>query len=274
VARRRDTTQPPFSSILCGVDGSRGSGQAVRQAIALAHGAAAVSFLAVTYTEGSGLAAVANLAEERAHVALRRAARLAEQAGVAATVEVRIARRASRVLAKEAQDHDLLVLGSRGNSRAQGILIGSVASTAAHTTTKPLLVARRSGDGDAFPQRILLATDGAPGSWGAVRLASRLARARGSKIDIAFIPDRTDARRRQTVSKQLSEIRDAIGVVPAFAAPPGHVAKQIVDAARAAGASLIMLGHGGKRGVKALGSVSERVVHEAPCSVLVVPAER
>lgn len=187
-------------------------------------------------------------------------------------MELRSARRASNVLIEEAGNHDLLVLGSRGNSRAQGILVGSVASTAAHTAAKPLLIARRSPDREGFPKRIVLATDGSAGSWAATRIVSALARSRGSQVDMVFVPDRTDARRRRTVGEQAIEIHEALGVEPVFAEPSGHVAKQIVDAADAASASLIAVGHRGRRGISALGSVSERVVHQAHCSVLVVPS--
>jgi nucleotide-binding universal stress UspA family protein len=274
MARKRGSQQSPFASILCGVDGSRGSGHAVRQAIPLAQDGAELCFMAVAYGAGMGLAAVAELGDERARRALRRAGRLAEQAGVSATLELRNARRASNVLLEEARDHDLLVLGSRGNSRAQGILVGSVASTAAHKTAKPLLIARRSPDGERFPRRIVLATDGSAGSWAATRTVSALARSRGSEVDIVFVPDRMDARRRRAVSEQATEIHQALGVEPAFTEPSGQVAKQIVEAADAANASLIALGHRGRRGVSALGSVSERVAHEADCSVLVVPPVR
>lgn len=89
-----------------------------------------------------------------------------------------------------------------------------------------------------------------------------------------FVPDRTDARRRRAVSEQAIEIREALGAEPVVAELSGHVAKQIVDAARAANASLIAIGHRGRRGIGALGSVSERVVHQADCSVLVAPPVR
>jgi nucleotide-binding universal stress UspA family protein len=53
---------------------------------------------------------------------------------------------------------------------------------------------------------------------------------------------------------------------------PGHIAERICETARADQSSLIVIGRRGLKGVRALGSVSEQVVHRAPCSVLVVPA--
>ena len=47
----------------------------------------------------------------------------------------------------------------------------------------------------------------------------------------------------------------------------------IVETAAREDASLVVIGSRRVGGVRALGSVSERVVHEAPCSVLVVRPE-
>jgi nucleotide-binding universal stress UspA family protein len=46
--------------------------------------------------------------------------------------------------------------------------------------------------------------------------------------------------------------------------------KAITAAAASIGASLLVIGSRGLHGVHALTSVSERVAHEAPCSVLVL----
>jgi nucleotide-binding universal stress UspA family protein len=184
-AIKKRQPSPPFPTILCAVDGSRGSGQAVRQAISLARPGGAIRFMAVSYETGVGLAAMAGLVEERAQRALHRADRLAEKAGVSASVELRKGRSASDIVLREARGHDLMVVGSRGNSRAQGIVLGSVASKAAHLTAKPVLIARRSPDGDGFPTSLLLASDGAKGSWAAARATSRIAQARGSRSQLS-----------------------------------------------------------------------------------------
>ena len=78
--------------------------------------------------------------------------------------------------------------------------------------------------------------------------------------------------RYREVQKQLTAIEQATGSSPTVFDNPGHVAERIGEAARAAQSSLIVIGRRGVGGVKALGSVSERAVHRAPCSVLVVPA--
>jgi nucleotide-binding universal stress UspA family protein len=48
----------------------------------------------------------------------------------------------------------------------------------------------------------------------------------------------------------------------------------IVGVADSMGASLVVMGSRRLDGLRSMGSVSRRVVHEAPCSVLLVPPER
>jgi nucleotide-binding universal stress UspA family protein len=49
------------------------------------------------------------------------------------------------------------------------------------------------------------------------------------------------------------------------------VPERIIELARSEAFSLIVIGRRGLKGIRALGSVSERVAHRAPCSVLIVP---
>jgi nucleotide-binding universal stress UspA family protein len=48
----------------------------------------------------------------------------------------------------------------------------------------------------------------------------------------------------------------------------------ILERAKAEDVSLIVIGTRRRAGLSALGSVSRRVIHKAPCSVLVVPPEQ
>jgi nucleotide-binding universal stress UspA family protein len=260
-----------FGDILCAVDGSRDAGEAVRQAIALCGPGTFLSFLAVFHSRGAGLAAQAELSEGRASAALEEAAQLARQAGIRASTELRSGAPASDLLLEQAAGHDLLVLGHRGGSRLGGIMLGSTATQIAHRAAGPVLVTRHSPDGEDFPRRVLLATDGSAGSWAAARMATQVARARGSVLDLVYVPDGMHPERYREVLKQTAMIEKATGASPTVADTPGHVAAQICEAASADGSSLIAIGSRGLKGIEALGSVSERVVHQAPCSVLVVP---
>jgi nucleotide-binding universal stress UspA family protein len=265
-------TAAPFADIVCAVNGSRGAAEAARQAIALAMPDAALSFIAVSYSTGAGSTETAELGEPRARKALEESARWADRAGVSASTELRKGPSTNEILLAEGERHELMVLGSHGGSRAGGILLGSTATKAAHETPNALLVARKSRTRwRDFPARILLASDGSPGSWAAARATARIARARGSGVEILYVPSEVAPERRRTVSEQVAAIQQLTGMEPTVADGNGHVAERIVEVARGEGSSLIAMGRRGLRGIKALGSVSERVVHRAPCSVLVVP---
>ena len=260
-----------FGAILCAVDGSRAAGEAAQQAIALCGPGTSLSFLAVFHSVGAGLAAQAELSEARASAALQEASELARRAGVDAASELCSGAPVSDLLLEQAAMHDLLVLGHRGGSRLGGIMLGSTAAQVAHRAEGPVLVARRSPDGADFPQRILLATDGSAGSWAAAQMATRVSTARGSALRLVYVPDGMHPERYREVLKQSAMIKETTGAPPAVTDTPGQVAGQICEAASADDSSLIVIGRRGLSGVKALGSVSERVVHRAPCAVLVVP---
>jgi len=263
----------PFADLLCAVDGSRGSRVAVEQAIALTAPGARLRFVAVTQSRGAGLTEMAALGESRAAEALEAAAKQAKEAGVGATADLLKGGSTSDLLLAEVEHHDLLVLGSRGLSRAGGIMLGSTATQAAHRVSRPLLISRTHPEAAAFPQRILLASDGSPGSWAAARATSRVARAFSAAVELVYVPRDVDPERQRTIAEQAVAIREATGVDPEFADASGRVAEEIVEAAGSYRAALVAVGHRGVRGIRALGSVSERVAHNAPCSVLVVPPD-
>lgn len=269
---QEDPRTAPFRDILCAVNGSRGSAEAARQAVTLAEPDAALSFIAISFGTGAGLSGTAALGETRARKALDDGAQLAQKARITASTELRKGRSTNEILLAESQRYELTVLGSHGGSRAGGIFLGSTATRAAHETSRALLVARKSGGRwRDFPARILLASDGSAGSWAAARATARIALARGSRVDVLYVPNEAAPKRRRTVSEQVVAIQDLSGVEPTLADGDGHVAERIVDVARSERSSLIAIGRRGVKGIRALGSVSEQVVHRAGCSVLIVP---
>ncbi len=258
----------PFASILCGVEGGSGSDQAVRQAIALAEPGAALRFLAV-YT----VFRFSKYTEEELQQSLEEAAALAGEAGLQASIEVVRGRYAVDVLLAEGEQDDLLVLGSHDRSRATGIVIGSTASKAARETQSSMLIAREPQTPGKFPGAILVASDGSPGSWGAARAAAKIAVAFGVPLELVHVAEDVDPGRHSVIEDQISELGDRIGEAPGLSEPAGHPTQAIIEAARSKGSSLLVCGRRGLHGIKALGSVSERVVHRAPCSVMLIPGE-
>ncbi len=166
------------------------------------------------------------------------------------------------------------MLGTHGKSRTRGILFGSTASEAAHGTEGPLLIARETAGAARFPHKILFASDGSPGSWAPARTAARLAASFEAELAVLHVddgkhPDEASA----VVADQVAEMAEATGSEPELTVEQGNAKKAIVDSAADVGASLIVAGRRGLRGIKALGSVSERVVSSAGASVLLIPAD-
>ncbi len=267
-ARRRVAS--PFSRVLCAVDGSRGSREAVEQAIALALPGGSILFMTIRQPPAGDRSTRREPSEIASRTVLERAESAAHRAGLEASIELLRNGSAGDALLAEAEGHDLIVLGGHGGSRLGGIPLGSTAREVAGTVERPLLIARRSADGRSFPRSILLATDGSAGSWAAARTATRLGQSRGSELRLVHVPDGTPAERRNEILKQLAVIEKATGGSPTVVGNPGRVAERVGAAARAGQSSLIVVGRGGGPG--ALGRVSEQLVRRAPCSVLAVPA--
>jgi nucleotide-binding universal stress UspA family protein len=230
-----------FGRVLVGIDDSPESVEAARQAATLATGS--LTLLAaydITQTiVGAGMAPgpVVPLDEgpfrERAEEALERARQELgsnEPAG-------KIARgRAWEVLLDEiaGEEITLVAVGSHGAGRARGILIGSTATELVHKAPCSVLVARKPLKD--FPSSIVVGVDGSKEAAVADAVAAAIAKRVGAQLE------------------RLENLR--------------HPVSGLVDAAIEG--ELLVVGSRGLHGVKALGSVSERVAHEARCSVLVV----
>jgi nucleotide-binding universal stress UspA family protein len=223
----------PFRSILCGVDGSRVAAEAARQAAILSTAGAHLTLLGVGWEEGHGRSARATIEPHRLAAALETARLEARALGVAPAVRLVESCEETSVLLKHAADYDLLVLGASTPSRATGILGGSTATAAVHSAPVSVLLARRPPDGVNFPSSIVAAIDETPSSADVAATAARLANAHGALVTVVTPPD-------------------------------------VLSAAERVEAALVVIGNRGLRGVHALTGLSERVAHEAPCSVLVL----
>jgi nucleotide-binding universal stress UspA family protein len=78
------------------------------------------------------------------------------------------------------------------------------------------------------------------------------------------------AHHRRGIAEQATQLYEWLKVEPVLRSEPGRAHERIVEVAEREHASLVVLGSRGLTGVRALASVSERVAHHAPCSVLVV----
>lgn len=256
---------PTFRSIVCGVDGSSNCHDAALQAALLADEGTALTYVAVSWEQEAG----ATQAPKDARDNLCRAQDKARAIGVHSSVVNEESADPGRRLLEVAAGHDLLVLESTGHSRARGIIAGSEDTAAVHRSEVPVLVARRPPDGAEFPARIILASDGTPASDAAAALTARIAARYDAHVAIVGARDH-DAPFRPGLAEHASQIEEATGTEPPILDQGGPPHEAVAAAARDFGASLIVTGSRGLTGMSALRSVSERIAHAAPCSVLVV----
>jgi len=248
--------------VVCGIDASSADRAAVREACRLAGPRGHVALVCIV-TTGS----LRSIASAPATVALERAMKQARSAGVRSSAYLVRNAHAIEGLLGAGATGDALVVGTHGHGRAAGIALGGVATHALHRATVPVLVARPPRDEAA--DSILLATDGSPSSSSACELAGRIAGAGGAVVTMFTAGEAVGGRSRHALAEQAVALTEATGSEPIATSGPGEPVGAIVATALSSGCSLLVLGSGGRTGVRALGSVSERVAHRAPCSVLV-----
>jgi nucleotide-binding universal stress UspA family protein len=249
-----------FKRILCGVDESPEALEAVRQARQLA-GADAELLLVGVVDEAvavhAGWAAAAVLDDMRA----------AEVAALAAARSVgggRVERRLVRGVpwssiagtARE-EEADLVAVGSHEHWRPAGIVGGSVATYMLHEAPCSVLIARPCGDPDQFPRSIVAGFDGSACSMEALAVARRLADETNADLRVVAAAGGEKLR--------LDPIREHAPDAALDHRPPFEAL-----VAESEAADLLVLGSRGLHGLAAVGSVSERVAHQAKSSVLVV----
>ena len=172
----------------------------------------------------------------RIQEALEGAARAAIRAGASATWKILRQRDPAEALLEEAHGHDLAAVGSHAGSRASGIFFGSTASTLVHRADAPVLVAREPSAKDAFPNRILVASDGSSGSAEAARLAGRIGRAYGSDVTLVHVSDGETPTMRAELARQTVELLETVGREPAFCDASGDPHDEISRVAAEIGA--------------------------------------
>ena len=247
-----------FDRILCGVDGTPESLVAVRQALRLQgeHGSVllvAVANLAQAAHAGMAAPHAAELLQHEAEAALAEARAIAPSAGSKLLDGDPVA-----VLLRqaEAEHATLIAVGSHGRRRAAGLLLGTVAARMLRDAICSVLVARPARDAEAWPQTVVAGVDGSLESAAAFTVAGSVAgRFGGSVRAVVSTKDQLDREAAEAIASELEE--------------HGEPALNVLVAASES-ADLVVVGSRGLHGLKALGSVSERVAHQARSSVLVV----
>lgn len=193
----------------------------------------------------------------------------------------------------DAHDADLVVMGTHGHGGLRHAVLGSVAERTLRSLRRPVLAVKESAAQAALPiERILLAVDFSAHSDRAADAASALARRLTATLDVVhaldlphdYMPYASDLgmeleqRIQAGAAEGLERVRARLGDEPAPAtllARRGHPSQVIAEAAVELGSQLIVMGTRGHSGLAhvLLGSVTERTLHAAPCSVLAVAGE-
>ncbi len=260
-----------FTNILCAVDGTHTSTAAVRLAAGLAGPGGHLTLLAVTAVSGSGPYATAAISPSRVTSLLSAAKRIAEEAGVSSTTVVDPGGPPVEVILERASHHDLLAIGAPVTSLLGGMLIGGVAAGALKQFTTPLLIVRGSSTGSLRGSRILLASDGNEDSDRIVELAGRLGLSLDAHVTLLHAVGRESQVSHRSIEAQTRTLKTVLPEASDARVEPGNASEVIVNAATSTGAAMIVMGSRRLKGLRALGSVSRRVAHDAPCSVLLLP---
>jgi nucleotide-binding universal stress UspA family protein len=207
------------------------------------------------------------------------------------------------ILAAQQSSAELIVLGARGLSRLQRLLLGSVSRAVVHAADIPVWIARPRTAKLNGP-RVLLASESPENAAGAARLLTQLAWPADARFSVMTVihsifagavplwleeqsrsPD-VEATVQHWVQKHDEELRGHSERMQAFidssSAPlrgahlvitEGDPAESILAAAAQEKSDLVVVGTRQKwsLGNEILGSVSEAVLNHMHCSVLVVP---
>jgi nucleotide-binding universal stress UspA family protein len=254
-----------FSNIVVGIDGSQQALEAARQAALLQEAGGLLTLFSSWDVLPPGAGGPHTAARYRLEANLERTT--AEKALLAArehvapvtapTVKLVRGSTVAMLLEEiERDEHTLIAIGSSGTGRLLGIVEGAVATEVIHRAPCSVLVARAAEP--EFPRRIVVGVDGSVGSVAAYAAARYLSERFGAELRalVAWGGDHVDER---LVAMITDGDHDDRREAPAEA---------LTEAAELA--DLVVVGSRGLHGVRALGSVSERVAHTASCSALVV----
>ena len=277
-----------YKKLLVAVDGSDISLHAFKEALQISKKDVLVLSAAPPYSGDLRVMGTSDLGEllrQPCEVALDKVTELAK----AERAEIRpvcVMAEPYEAIVETAEDEgrDLIVMGVRGASLAQRLLVGSTtARVIGYSSQDVLVVPDKAALGW---DRILVATDGSEYSAKAIEKAlDLLEESRGqltvvSVLEIsphiyAVAPELTKEKIKlpQKYAHDVKELAAQRGIPAEVVVKEAECANEVItDVARKKAVDLIVLGSHGRTGLKRLlmGSVTESVIAHSPCPVLVV----
>jgi nucleotide-binding universal stress UspA family protein len=251
-----------FARIVVGVDGTNWGFEALRQALVLAPNENAVLHAVTALDTAPAVRAgfqAAHYAELLAKEA--EAAREAAEATIAGRdgCEARVGRgKPVDVLRRERDESHatLVALGGRRSSRFLGVMLGDTGTELVRDAVCSVLLACPAGDSPWQPRNIVVGFDGSTHSVVALGVAEELARVFDGAVEVVAA---TDGKRTERGVALNDRVDTWVSTDPVTA---------LVERSRTV--DLVVVGSRGLHGLRALGSVSERVAHQAHCTALVV----
>ena len=266
-----DADQTLFRCVVCGVDGTEESRAAVAQVGRLfeASGGESRVVLVCVWNTGASVAVgwsptiarTGSFPQEELRAAADNVRPLLPASAAVETVVVEGP--PGPMMLTEAGRHKatLVAVGSHDHRRLSGLLLGSVAAQLLHEAPCAVLMARGQA-GDGFPARVVVGADGSQESARAIRAAATIAKACGSQLEAVVATGGG--------TPDPAAVRSALDAAAGPETALRMESDSPVDALSRLDPDLLVVGSRGLQGIRALGSVSERVAHEARCSVLVV----
>lgn len=267
-----------FERILLAVDGSEFSDGAIRVAQAMAGKCGAelmVMSIGIVNPEYNSM--VPNLDDEAEKLARTNVdAAIAAMPGVACKPIVRVGDDPAVEIVQVAEETraDVIVLGRHGRRGLARWKLGHATAKVVGNAPCPVLVVPRAAG--MWTKRILVATDGSRYSELAAVTAGKLAEACHLPMTaVSAVHSGHSAERRQIAQAAVDAIIDGLkisGIEVRGYLPEGRPEQAILEAAGRDAADLIVVGSHGRTGLDRMlmGSISEKVLNQAQCPVLVV----
>jgi uncharacterized protein len=285
-----------LEKLLLSTDGSEFSEGAVREAVKLAKICSSRLFAVSVIETNPEFEVLApqliEKEEEKTRDRLEQIKAMADKEGISCEIIARHAESPFQAIIVEAEKNqvDMIIMGRRGRTGLRRLLMGSVtAKVIGYSTCNVLVVPRLA---EIKYQKILIATDGSKYSMAAATEAVGIARRCGASLFvISVVPSETaspfdivhsEMQHEMIAQKEFhhgeKNINDLLviarqeGVKAEGLVIEGRSYEAIVENAREKKVDLIVMGSHGRTGLERLlmGSVTERVVGNADCAVLVV----